>query len=120
MRNFVVALVVLAACSDQSPATPNLIIENEAAGGTAQIILTNAAGDTVHNAPAAVGTRACTMLNAQSVQGVAIVTLDTLPGAPDTLTIAPFWAAENNNWADVLILRAGPTLVQTHNSRAAC
>lgn len=113
MRNFVVALVVLAACSDQSPATPNLIVENEAAGGTAQVILTDAAGDTVYNAPVAVGARVCALLNAQTVQGVAIVT-------PDTLPIAPFWAAENNNWADVLILRAGPTLVQTHNSRAAC
>jgi hypothetical protein len=109
----VLALALFVACKDQGPPGPNLVVSNEA-GAPAFVALTDTLGDTVFSATVAIGARACASLDVRGfVAGTAILT-------PDTLAITPFWAAESNGWADLLIIRADTTLLQTHTARDGC
>lgn len=115
MRSTIVlVLLVLAACKDQGPGGPNLVISNESAGATARVVLLDGGGDTVFNRTVAVGAKECAVLNeGEQVAGSVIL-------SPDTIAVTPFWASANNNWADVLTLKTGPELLQTRRSRSSC
>lgn len=125
----VLAIALIAACKDQGPPGPNFIVRNEGTGAAQVTLLSsNAQEDTVTRAvdtlfsvtvPA--GQSVCETLDLSrlpaSPSDPGALVLGQIVVAPDTMITNTFWLATTNNWSEVLIVRDGPELVQTHMQR---
>jgi len=110
---FVLALV-FAACKDQGPPGPNLIVANENSGGAVQVSLVDTLGDTVFSATLAQGAIECRSLDGHGILTGNIVATDTI------IAVRPFWPMESQGWSDKLLVRPGTELIQTHGVRDGC
>lgn len=110
----VFVFVAVAACSDQGPPGPNLVVANESAATPVVVTLLDGLGDTVFSATLAIGARECRTLDVGGLVSGEVVAPDT------TIAVAPFWAAETNTWSDKLLVRSGTSLIQTRGVRDGC
>jgi hypothetical protein len=131
----VIAVCVLAACKDQGPPGPNLVIQNDGTSA-AQLFLVTAnaqddtvtrAVDTVFTTSVAAGAKVCETLDLSRLPSGpadpgALVMAVGVVGA-DTIVSSAFWLADVNNWSERLIVRDGanvgdpPELIQTRRQR---